>query len=114
LQVNLVKEIYYPKYTTPDRYLSFASEPVGYGGLFSIVLYTAEHAQRFYDTLNIYKGPSLGTNFTLACPYTLIAHYTELDWAESFGVSRHLVRVSVGLEEPEWLLNTFIDTLDAL
>jgi cystathionine gamma-synthase len=78
------------------------------------VLQTSDHAQQFYDTLDVYKGPSLGTNFTLACPYTLIAHYTELDWAESYGVPRHLVRVSVGLEEPEWLLKTFIGALDAL
>ena len=28
-----------------------------------------------------FKGPSLGTNFTLACPYTILGHYLELDWA---------------------------------
>jgi cystathionine gamma-synthase len=39
--------------------------------------------------------------FTLACPFTLLAHYTELEWAESCGVSRHLIRISVGLEDPE-------------
>jgi cystathionine gamma-synthase len=33
----------------------------------------------------------------------LLAHYTELDWAESCGVSRYLIRLSVGLEEPEEL-----------
>jgi len=60
------------------------------------------------------KGPSLGTNFTLVCPYTLLAHYCELDWAASFGVPGHLIRVSVGLEAPEvcvlyyWLSLFFI------
>jgi cystathionine gamma-synthase len=56
-----------------------------------------------YDRLPFCKGPSLGTVFTLACPFTLLAHYTELDWAESCGVSRYLIRVSVGLEDPEEL-----------
>ena len=42
-----------------------------------------------------------GTVFTLACPFTLLAHYTELEWAESCGVSRNLIRLSVGLEDPE-------------
>ena len=51
-----------------------------------------------YDALPLAKGPSLGTNFTLVCPYTLLAHYEELDWAESCGVPRHLIRVSAGLE----------------
>ena len=45
-------------------------------------------------------GPSLATNFSLACPFTLLAHYQELDWAESFDVSRWLIRLSVGLEDP--------------
>jgi len=49
------------------------------------------------------KGPSLGTVFTLACPYTLLAHFNELEWAESCGVSRYLIRLSVGLEDPEEL-----------
>jgi cystathionine gamma-synthase len=47
------------------------------------------------------KGPSLGTVFTLADPFTLLAHFGELDWAESCGVSRHLIRLSTGLEDPE-------------
>ncbi len=33
-----------------------------------------------YDR-QVAKGPGFGTNFTLACPYTLLAHYTELEWA---------------------------------
>jgi cystathionine gamma-synthase len=41
--------------------------------------------------------------FTLACPFTLLAHYTELEWAEACGVSRYLIRLSVGLEQPEEL-----------
>ena len=53
-----------------------------------------------YDRMELCKGPSLGTVFTLACPFTLLAHYTELDWAESCGVSRYLIRISVGLEDP--------------
>jgi len=64
-------------------------------------------SQRFHDALKLYKGPSLGTNFSLLCPYTLLAHYFDLDWAESFGVSRNLLRLSVGLESfevKEWIL----------
>ena len=59
------------------------------------------------------KGPSLGTNYTLACPYTLLAHYPELDWAESCGVSRWLVRVSVGLEQAADLIERFDQALAA-
>ncbi|EHL02114.1 putative Cystathionine gamma-synthase [Glarea lozoyensis 74030] len=55
----------------------------------------------FHDALETAKGPSFGTNFTLACPYTVLAHYGELDWAAQFGVWEHLVRISVGAEDLE-------------
>ena len=57
------------------------------------------------------KGPSLGTSFTLACPYTQLAHYDELDWAATYGVSGHLLRVSVGLEDPVDLSERFQQAL---
>jgi cystathionine gamma-synthase len=79
----------------------------GYGGVFSLLLATEEAAARFYDRLAVAKGPSFGMHVTLACPYTLLAHYHELDWAESCGVAKHLVRVSVGLESFERLRATF-------
>ena len=50
---------------------------------------------------------NLGCNFTLCCPFTLLAHYQELDFAERCGISRYLLRVAVGLEEPEWLIERF-------
>ena len=70
----------------------------GHSGMFSMVLKDPAATPAFYDALAVCKGPSLGTNFTLVCPYTLLAHYEELDWAESCGVPRHLIRVSAGLE----------------
>lgn len=33
-----------------------------------------------------------------------IAHASELDWAESQGMPRHIVRISVGLEEESTLI----------
>ena len=71
----------------------------GYGCLMSIVLKEGLDEKAFFDALEIAKGPSLGTNFTIACPYTLLAHYTELEWAAGFGVDGRLIRVSVGMED---------------
>lgn len=47
----------------------------GYGGLFSIVFADGVSAASFYDALDVQKGPSLGTNFTLCCPYTLLVRF---------------------------------------
>jgi len=86
----------------------------GYGCLFSFLLKDAETTSpRFYDALQVCKGPSLGTNFTLVCPYTLLAHYEELDWAASCGVPSHLIRVSAGLEDSADLIDRFEKALAA-
>lgn len=111
----LVEEIFYPKYTMKDAYDEVLRPGGGYGSLFSMTFHDgARHAPAFYDALGVSKGPSLGNNFTLVCPYTLLAHYTELEWAEAHGVSRYLIRVSVGLEATGELLNRFDKALAAL
>ena len=110
-----VERIYYPKYTMPEAYGRVMRDGAGYGSLFSLALRDgAANAPVFYDRLRVSKGPSLGNNFTLACPYTLLAHYEELEWAEAHGVSRFLVRVSVGLEPLEDLKARFVEAFDAL
>lgn len=74
----------------------------GWGAVITFLPKNAEaQSPRIYDRMAFCKGPSLGTVFTLADPFTLLAHFGELDWAESCGVSRHLIRLSTGLEDPE-------------
>ncbi len=109
----LVERVDYPKYRDAENYRAFQRPDGGYGGLFSLLLKNAEHsAPRFFDALQIAKGPNLGTNFSLCCPYTILAHFNELDVVEQCGISRYLVRVSVGLEDPEWLIGRFRDALE--
>ena len=45
------------------------------------------------------------------CPYTLLAHYGELEWAESCGVPRDLIRISVGMEDAGDLIARFEEAL---
>lgn len=99
-----VERVWYPKWEFAEVYESVRRKEGGWGGL---VTFLPRHAERaapaIYDRLELNKGPSLGTVFTLACPFTLLAHYTELEWAEACGVSRYLIRLSVGLEDPQEL-----------
>ena len=69
------------------------------------------NAARFFDALRVSKGPNLGTSYTLACPFTILAHFNELQFAERCGVSRWLVRVAVGLEPAEELISRFGEAL---
>ncbi|CAG8478421.1 3782_t:CDS:2 [Racocetra persica] len=109
-----VKKIYYPKYITPEIYLQYKTVKGGFGGLFSVIFHSDLASQQFFDSLIIAKGPSLGTNFTLACPYTILAHYNELDWASGYGVEPGIIRVSIGLEDKNDLLKRFQQSLDAI
>lgn len=112
-QSDLVSRIYYPKYAeSRANYDAIKYPEGGYGGLFSLVFHNPSHAQTFFDSILVSKGPSLGTNFTLASPYTIVAHFAELDFAEKCGVDRNLVRVSVGLEEVNELLECLKNGLD--
>ena len=86
----------------------------GHGCLLSFELVGGlSKAKKVYDALEICKGPSLGTNFTLVCPYVLLAHYQELLWASRCGVPSDLLRVSVGLEDPEKLWDLFQKALQS-
>ena len=111
-----LSKVYYPKYITHDNFLSSKrkeSPESGYGGLFSVTFTSLAASKAFFDTLECCKGPSLGTNFTLACPYTVLAHYLELEWAAGYEVEEGLVRVSVGLENEKTLLKWFGNALIA-
>ncbi|KAJ4259618.1 hypothetical protein NW762_007548 [Fusarium torreyae] len=109
-----VEQVYYPK-GNPTEYIyeKYKRPGKGYGYLLSIRFKTSEAAIAFHDALDVAKGPSLGTNFTLCCAYTLFAHYSELEWAAKYGVVEHLVRISVGVESQGSLDELVRTALDA-
>jgi cystathionine gamma-synthase len=109
-----VESVYYPYYTDREMYDRFKRPGGGYGGLFSMVLKDAANVtEAFYDALEITKGPNLGTNFSLCCPFVLLAHYDELEWAEAAGASRWLIRISVGTEPADELIARIQSAIDA-
>jgi len=106
-----VAEVWHPSLTSTSNYEAIMRKGGGFGGLMSFVLKNQKKTAKVYDTLRLSKGPSFGTEFTLVCPYTLLAHYHELDWAEACGVSANLLRVSCGLEPLDSILSAFDEAL---
>ena len=97
-----VQRVLHPKNCPNFRALMRSG--AGHGCLLSFELKDGqERSKRVYDSLRISKGPSLGAHFSLVCPYTQLAHYDELSWAKQCGVPADLLRVSVGLEDPDAL-----------
>jgi cystathionine gamma-synthase len=106
-----VAQIWHPSLTTRENYDAVRRKTGGYGGLLSFVLKNQKKTPKVYDALRLSKGPSFGTNFTLVCPYVMLAHYPELEWAEACGVPANLLRVSCGLEPIETLKAAFEEAL---
>jgi cystathionine gamma-synthase len=110
----LISKVYYPTVLELKKYYDEIKTPNGgYGGLVSFLFHEPADAVAFFNAMNFHKGPSLGTNFTLACPYSILAHYQELDEIEKWDVDRNLIRVSVGIEDEEEILAVLQESMDA-
>ncbi len=106
-----VAQVWHPSITRRENYEAVMRKGGGFGGLLSFVLKAPKKTPKVFDSLRLCKGPSFGTPFTLVCPYTLLAHYHELEWAEGCGVPPHLLRVSCGLESTATLIEAFEEAL---
>ncbi|KAL0058602.1 Cystathionine gamma-synthase [Marasmius tenuissimus] len=98
----VITNVLFPKWVTRENY-DLCRRPCvdsnNFGYLLSIEFVSIEASRAFYDALECVKAPTMGTNFTLAIPYTVLAHYNELSEVKNYGIDETLVRLSVGMEE---------------
>ena len=115
LKCKVIKKVYYPAFVTPDTYEEYKlpHPNSGYGQLISLTFTHPAAARAFFDALGSEKGPSFGANFTLSSPAVILAHYTEMEWAQGYGVDPDLVRISVGLEDASVLRGWIEHALEA-
>jgi cystathionine gamma-synthase len=72
----------------------------------------------FYDAVEVMKGPSFGTRYTLLCPFMYLAHYDLVTQEEgrallaSVGLDPELIRISIGAEPYEAIESVFAAALD--
>ena len=98
---TIVQEVFYPKYQSRENYdrcrNTAAAEAgftdVGYGGLLSVTFTSLGAAKVFYDSLQCYKGPTVGTNVTLATPFVALSFQGEgrMQWAKDNNLDESLV-----------------------
>ncbi len=108
-----VHQVHYPGLHPPPWANRLQRPGRGWGPLLSFLpREAARTSPLIYEALQISRGVSLGTPYTLTCPYVLLAHYQELDWAASCGIPANLLRVSAGTEETSVLLERFARALE--
>jgi len=84
-------------YSTARRLLAGPSSVIS----FTLARDGRDALREFYDSPMpaVIKAPSLGSDRTLMCPYTMLTHYHDTDEVlASIGLPRHLVRLAVGCE----------------
>jgi len=108
-----IAQVNYPSIDpTAHLYTRLIRKGGGYGNVLSIIFHHPSSAERFYNVLDVCKGSSFGTNFTLAIPYVQLANYWNRDKVPKYGVPQHIIRISVGMEDSEELIQTMSKALD--
>lgn len=107
-----VKAIVYP-----DQNPIAKKQMSGFSGLFSVVLDTdALGARKFIDTLNLFCiGVSWGGYESLAyAPIISLSKEMSPEKLEASGIHPGLIRLSIGLEDPEDLINDIKNALEVI
>ena len=109
-----ISKVYFPEDSTQKDNFDHVKrdEDSGYGALMSLVFKDPRMAVFFFDKLKVNKGPGLGTDFTLACMFTLLGYFDDLPAAAAQNMPWHLVRFSFGTENISLLKRRIENALD--
>ena len=116
---DLIKRVYHPSLKNDHNHLLMQKFLRGGSGVLSFVLKesTEDNAKNFYDNIlpPILKGPSLGSEKTLLCPYVIMAHYNDSkEDLERLGLDFYLMRISVGIEPVDKIIKSLENGLKYL
>lgn len=111
-----IARVYYPGLEEhPNHEVAKRQQPGGFGGIVSIALAddSVEAATRFVTSTRLFKlAESLGGPKSLLChPATMTHKSTPADQRRAAGVADGLVRLSVGLEDAEDLIQDLAQAL---
>lgn len=107
-----IERVWYPGLDPSPVCQKLRKPQGGYGAVVSFLPKdAAKNTPRIFENLRLSRGISLGTNYSLVCPYVQLAHYQELEWARACGIDPHLLRVAVGTEPQDDLIARFAEAL---
>ncbi len=110
-----VASVYYPGLKEHPGHQLAGRQMRGWGGMVSFKLEDPVRVDYFFRKLKIFAvAESLGGVESLAChPYTMTHATIPEDKREALGITPELVRLSVGLEDPEDLADDLREALGA-
>lgn len=102
-----IKKLFYPGLKSHPQFKIIKKQMRGFGGMISIDVGSYKAAERFCNALKIFQiAESLGGVESLVChPATMTHASVPKDFREKIGITDGLVRLSVGIEDKEDLIN---------
>jgi len=111
-----INKIFYPGLKSHPQFDIIKKQMRGFGGMISIDVGTYEAAQKFCNALKIFQiAESLGGVESLVChPATMTHASVPKEFREKLGITDGLVRLSVGIEDKEDLIEDIQNALNKL
>lgn len=111
-----VGKVFYPGLKSHPQYETAVSQMRGFGGIISIELGSYDAAVKFCNGLKIFQiAESLGGVESLVChPVSMTHGSVPKQLREEFGLTDGLVRLSVGIEDVEDLMDDIKNALSAI
>lgn len=116
LKEKKINKLLYPGLKTHPQYELAKSQMRGAGGIISVVLETYDKAVSFCNALNIFQiAESLGGVESLVChPVSMTHGVVPKEIREKIGMTDGLVRLSVGIEDKDDLIEDIENALKKL
>jgi len=113
---NKITKLLYPGLESHPQYELAKSQMRGFGGIISVVLESKEKAISFCNALEIFQiAESLGGVESLVChPVSMTHASVPKEMREKFGLTDGLVRLSVGIEDKDDLIEDINKALKKL
>src|SRR4030095_4045857 len=104
---NKIKRVLYPGLKTHPQYELASKQMRGFGGMISVDLVSFDNAIKFFNGLKIFaRAESLGGVESLVChPVSMTHGSVPKEEREKFGLTDGLIRLSVGIEDFDDLMD---------
>lgn len=111
-----IKKVYYPGLKSHPQHELAKKQMRGFGGMISVDLGSLNNAVKFFNGLKIFsRAESLGGVESLIChPVSMTHGAVPKEEREKFGLTDGLVRLSVGIEDYEDLIEDIKNALDEI
>ena len=109
-----VKKVYYIGFEDHPNYAVTKKQSTGFGGMLSFEVDSEETAKKVIEKVNliIFAGSLGGVESLLTYPIIVTHHEVPKEERERLGINERFLRLSVGIEDPEDIINDLKQALE--